>query len=538
MDHKDRAAGPISETHTDRAGRFRLESLPAELKEVGAVKRGYLDCRGTDPPAEPEELQLVLEEAGQIRGEVVEAEGGAPVRNFTVKVSRGRRAQSDGKARTGLPASLVRDGVQIGSAEGRFTLRQLAAGDLFDLTVVAGERVDATVRDAEARPLSEEVEPLRIELARGEEVRGRVVSAVDGEPVPGTKVTHFNDTGVGGGGSILWDRNRLRETLREATTDANGEFRLSGLSPSPGTLLLEKRGMARTAIVPLVPSKDPLEIRLALGAVLEGTVQEASGEPVAGARVGVRFGDLVLPGRLTAADGRYSIDDLPAGEASVEVSAFGRVSRRGTVQLREGERSVLDFSGSRGSIAGRVTSGGKPLAGAEVSLAGKQRDLGGARAVADAEGVFRFENLAPGRYQIEAERAGVRRAFLAGARQVVEVTVGEARCDLAIAAGALAGRVIDRSTGRPVAGAEVQLQTYGPESARDLPVLSVFGLWAWVESRKLPAAESRYRFEDLPPGRYLLIASRGPGEPAAGWLGPVDLDPGRPPEEMTLAVGG
>src|SRR6185503_1515509 len=110
--------------------------------------------------------------------------------------------------------------------------------------------------------------------------------------------------------------------------------------------------------------------------------------------------------------------DLPAGEASVEVSASARISSRDTILLRAGERSVLDFLGAKGSIVGRVTFRGDPLAGAEISLAGRGKG-GGALATADGEGIFRFENLAPGIYQLEAERAGLRRPFIAGARQKV-----------------------------------------------------------------------------------------------------------------------
>jgi protocatechuate 3,4-dioxygenase beta subunit len=418
-------------------------------------------------------------------------------------------------------------------------LGQLAVGDLFDLTVEAPGWVEAVLRDVEAQPLSEEGAFLRIELARGLEVRGRVLFDVDGQPLSRVKVMHWSNTSMGGAGTILWERNRLSEmgTLREATTDAGGEFRLSGLSATAGTLFFEKRGFGRTLIVPFLPSEEPLEIRLARGAIFEGVVQEASGDPVAGARVAVRLGDLVLPEATAGSDGRYSIDDLPDGEASVEVSASGRLSCRETILLRAGERSVLDFTGAKGSILGRVTFRGEPLAGAEVTLAGRGKE-GGARTTADAEGIFRFQNLAPGVHQIEADRAGVRRPFIAGARRKVEVTGGETRADLAIAGGIIAGRVVDRTTGRPVAGAEVQLQAYNQGHVEDLRFLSIFGRWAMAELRGLPAGDSRYRFEDLPRGKYFLMASRARGKPVSGWFGPLDLDPDRPPEELTLAVGG
>jgi len=538
-------AGPYPSTLSDSGGRFRLKGLAAKLKEVGAVKRGYLDGRTNEALDGGEEVRVVMEEAGTILGEVMEAEGGAPVARFTVKVTHGTRRPAAGEPRTPLPASYRGDGLQFGSGQGRFTVDRLASGDRFDLTVVADGYVERILSNVEAKPPSERSEPLRVELKRGEEIRGRVVDS-KGEPIVAAKVAHFNGTDVGGGGmmggggTMLSDRRRLGEVgaVRETATDDNGSFRIRGVSAGPGALLLEKRGFARTVITPLIPTGELLEIQLDAGAVLEGSVRGAAGEPVPGASVRLRLGDLVLPGAVTGEDGRYAVCDLSAGEVTVEMAVAGKTSRRAAAQLRAGERTVLDFVGSAGSIAGRVTRNGEPVAGAELSLIGLRSDLGGGRAVAGAAGEFRFENLEPGRYRVEAFRSGLRRPFLAGARREIEVGQGEVRCDLQIATGALAGRVIDSVTGQPVPAAEVQLHVWAAGGPSDEGGRTVLGGWAQSASQRLPAGESRFRFDDLSPGKYFVVAVRDSGEGSSGFLGPLETSQGPWSEDLAIVLGG
>jgi len=136
-----------------------------------------------------------------------------------------------------------------------------------------------------------------------------------------------------------------------------------------------------------------VEVVLARGGALAGTVRDAEGRPVAGA--GVRAGEV----EATAdGDGRYSLPDLPAGFlAAMDVRAPGRawqeLARLPERPVRASETTAFDPVVETGV---RVSGTAPP--GATVVL---EKDR--ARTRADAQGRFHFDGVTPGRYGLRLD---------------------------------------------------------------------------------------------------------------------------------------
>jgi hypothetical protein len=148
-------------------------------------------------------------------------------------------------------------------------------------------------------------------------------------------------------------------------------------------------------------------------ASVEGTVIDSvSRAPVPRAQVTLRGeynGRPVQYGATSAADGTFSISDIPAGIYSAMGQRVGFVNppdprTRTRVTLKPGDRETgveIELTPT-GSITGRVTdSDGDPVEGAAVSAAGIR---GGGDGITDEKGQFRIGGLAPGKYSVSADR--------------------------------------------------------------------------------------------------------------------------------------
>lgn len=151
-------------------------------------------------------------------------------------------------------------------------------------------------------------------------------------------------------------------------------------------------------------------------AMLAGRVIDTAGRPVGGAHVFAEDAATTTDG-----DGRFSFEELGAGEVRVDVTAEGH--RRGgvddlgrpTVDLTDGE-PVEDLElilPRAASLSGRVLAGGEPVEGADISLSyvfseGLQGEdlppyIVSKLAHTDERGRFSIPEIAPGRLQILVE---------------------------------------------------------------------------------------------------------------------------------------
>jgi protocatechuate 3,4-dioxygenase beta subunit len=305
-----------------------------------------------------------------------------------------------------LPVTVVDEGGwPIETAQ--VSVSSLSAESPLRSTVFTDDHGEAVVKRARGIPLRVEVrapghapslvttdgtgDSLRIEMAAAESATGEVVEARGGAAVAGADVTLYTDLGA-----------------RRVRTDAHGTFSLSELAPGAARLHVRAAGFApamRSITIPQNDGRRPFAIarvELEAEASVEGTVVDADGKAIAGARVARDHVPTWLlvgsnPDEVAIADARggFALHQLPEGTVSLE--AYAPDVGRGRL---DGVKVV----------SGRATSGVRILVGRSADKAG------GAEAPAASGGVAVTlgETGAPVEVVIvsvvegsEAERAGL-----------------------------------------------------------------------------------------------------------------------------------
>lgn len=466
-------------------------------------------------------LTVVLPRGQGLRGTVKDAEG-RPLPEAEVELVREFRFQSGrGASRfsfVGGPTSRPRK--QTGP-DGRFEFRGLAEGDY---TLVASKRGYAREQiDPVKVGDGHGSEPLELVLRPGATISGFLKDRA-GNGAPGYRVS-ARPSGGGPGSTMTTTRGPLGSAFTEEPTAADGAFLVEGLTPGETYELqvLGETGMGPRKAGVTAPAEG-VEIEVTGKGSIRGVVTDADGRAVTDFEVaytpsspgggGMRFAFRIGPrGRrgpgqmvpVHAEDGRFEIDEVPAGKWDVEASAPGyQRGRVAGVTVEEGGTTEgVEVRLSRGTaITGRVleTRSGRPVLDAsvraEVASGGPRfprmgPEGGENEASTDAEGRFEIAGLAPGTYAVTASHASWSESTttveLKDAPASVEIRLGPG--------GAVSGTVL--SAGRPVAGASVVLSAAG-EGFR-----GPFG----GEQEAISDEAGRFRFERLGPGRYGAIAS-------------------------------
>lgn len=216
--------------------------------------------------------------------------------------------------------------------------------------------------------------------------------------------------------------------------DADGRVEIK----LPKTLTILRIWASRDGHVPLFahwwpehqangfPIPEEFTFRLAKGSVIGGVVKNADGQPIAGAKVEVRHvgraddmterpvistwlanGD---GGRVTDADGRWSLDNVPADEEAqvrlkishpdyIDDQSWGEMQQKQHVTMEQLRAKTAVVVMQRGiNVTGMVTAAdGKPVAGAVVVFGDRPYFQEGSQEVrTDQGGGYRFPPLPPG----------------------------------------------------------------------------------------------------------------------------------------------
>jgi protocatechuate 3,4-dioxygenase beta subunit len=244
---------------------------------------------------------------------------------------------------------------------------------------------------------------------------------------------------------------------------------------------------------------DRLAIKLrAGGRALSGTVSDATGGPVAGARIdAARINSMADPGdavatTVTGADGKYRLT-VAEGQLLVAASSADYAPQSRYVEVGPAG-AVADFSLVPGGVIEGVVRDERtrePIAGAAVlarrdSPAVLLAETGAHRTVSGGDGRFRLGGLRPGAWEVSATD----HARYSKAQTIVGLGVAEQVTDVELLIGTgpvIRGRVVD-DTGAPAPGVALRAFSRGEghEGAAD--------------------AAGAFALEGLRPGEYALSA--------------------------------
>lgn len=291
---------------TGADGRFILTGATAA--RYGIEVHSFLTSEAQEVTAEPgaRDLRLVVERRATVRGRVVD-EAGSPLAMFIVN---GRRvAAEDGVFHQ--PLSKFESPVRV-SAEG-------FAATLLPVEVLPERDVDLG----------------DIVLTRGRRVRGLVVDADTGTPLPGTRVLQAPGP---------WARRDLESDDKAAIADRAGVFVLEGVPSSVVVAVLHRD--YPMALETLTETDTEPTLRLSRGGTVEGTVLSTDGRGTVANVVARHLSSDEVERRRTNERGAFSFSALSPGEWAVTVEDPARafeaarvtVPGRGQVQVELRER--------------------------------------------------------------------------------------------------------------------------------------------------------------------------------------------------------
>jgi hypothetical protein len=239
---------------------------------------------------------------------------------------------------------------------------------------------------------------------------------------------------------------------------------------------------------------------------IAGVVRDPDGNPVDGAVVAVTRnpGKTELPSfrrpsartTLTSGGGRFRLDDVLPGDYGVTATALAWApARNGKVKVDSEKTAEVALVLARGGVlfTGEVQDvGGGPVAGARALLraTGFMLRPGDASTLfevaADDKGVFKVR-VAPGDYDVTVRAEGY-----SPARDRLSLAGPQTRRYKLNPAARLSGRVLDRQTSEPVAGASVWLR--------------LDRLEGYVDRDATSDGQGRFSFDDLGAGGYVVLA--------------------------------
>jgi protocatechuate 3,4-dioxygenase beta subunit len=508
-------------TRTDAKGRYRLEGLPRGLLEISARAPGYARARRRnvragatadlslfpgaslygfvlDPYGRPVAGAVVRAEAeytgaGQ-EGERTDATGrfeliGIAVGDYTliarhpdfapgvttsVAIERGADTRVDVTLARGVPVTgrlLGADDAPVAGsltvqelngravgrslaevlraetgADGRFRLEKLPPGSHALGAVAAGYARTRVDFDVGARAAVVDVGDVLLET--GLSIPGRVSDA-SGGPIPDAEITAFGPRGSG---------------MVEARSGPDGRFLLAGLVQATYWVRVGASGFGQIQRSVAV-GEEGVEFVLQAAGAITGRVVDEGGRPIDSYRVHAQpLVDDARP-RTTAVgseDGRFSLDDVPAGTYIVQVTAPDREQATRSDIVVPAGRSV-DVGTIRlapgGMVRGTVADlQGMPVAGVTISVrlaADDYFDGSLAESLSDSTGAFEVRGVPAG----ACIAVGRHPDYAPGHSAPLEVVPGrgavEARIQLA-QGGRIEGSARKRDGG-PVGPALVQL---------------------------------------------------------------------------------
>ena len=416
---------PTRRTRAD--GRFDFGTQPPARLTVAAIAEGrspaVVDVDARNPTTKTDELELRLGGCeSSLFGKISDSSGGpiAAAKLCLVSTSdfvnmrAGACISADGAGAYSMCLSPRQDTVMV-SAQGY--------GAIYDRVDYKGRRMQ---RDYALTPEATVV--------------GRVVRADNNAPVAGAAVRISSV-------DMMFQRFAAPGA---AVADAQGKFTIAGLAAGRQRISAFAEGLTSTEAIDInvEPGKPTPEIvvRLRAAARLAGVVTDGR-DPVVGAGVHVGNGGVGFDA-VTQGDGSFVIDPVARGHVALFVRDYDVRDPKALNIDRANMSGVRVLVASLGTVAGRVTMGGKPLAGARVQC-GRTENV-----FAEDDGTYVVHGLPPDKYHVFAD-SPEKGAF--GEAADFSLGKGEHKSGVDVEikyAAAIAGTVVD-SDGKPVGGVMV-----------------------------------------------------------------------------------
>jgi protocatechuate 3,4-dioxygenase beta subunit len=394
-------------------GLFSVGAFAQGAPPVGPRGQGAGPGRGQQPARAQAGRPDPPRGTAIMRGQVVAADSGAPIRRAQVRVF-------SPEARDGRIATT--------DAQGRFEIKELVGGRY---TITASKGGFVSLQYGQRRPSEsgtpieladgQTLDKLSIALPRGSVLGGRITDEF-GEPVANATVVAFRYGYQAGARRLL----PTQSANSRDTTDDQGHYRLFGLPPGEYYVSANLRtGGAEVT--------DPM-----------------GGEPSG-------YAGTYYPGTPNIAEA--SRITLAVSQENTSVS-FGLIATR----LVRVAGQVISSDGSPAANATVVLLPGSSSAAGRALLQGG----GGGGGRTDQSGAFKMTNIAPGRYQVQA-RTGMRGD---GEMAKMDLLVGAEDVDglmLITAPGAKATGVIVSDSGEPLDFRAQQMQVAARPAVADTP---------------------------------------------------------------------
>ncbi len=430
---------------TGAEGRFEIADLAAGRYDLEVRAAGFAPARVpgvqvTDAERRADFGTVVLVPGASIEGRVTDA-GGAAVADAEITLDTGRQ---------GFMAVSPPEPTEAAKTDkrGRFVVADLLPGQ--PVTLIVSKQGYGSEVVTSLRPPTEE--PLAIVLEAAGRIKGKVVDTRD-NPIRGARVMARPDHRAMTPAMMM--RQRGRSTWD--STGADGSFLIEDVQPGTQQVTVDADGyqqQVRTGIEVAAGGELELELVLDAGAVVEGTVTTADGEPVIQAMInvsepleGFSGGNLISASGQTDAEGRYRVDGAPTGPATISAHQSAGQQLSKNIEVQPGT-NVVDLVLERGfEISGQVVGpDGTPVAGAELSTQQVTQpgmmhfSYGGTpQARSTGDGTFTLTGVKAGSHTVTAAREG----FAPARSEPVEVAGDVTGLLLELSAGAtLKGRIL------------------------------------------------------------------------------------------------
>lgn len=491
----------------DKDGVFRLRDLPSGRVFVDAWADDYCSIDNVSMEVDRNDHVMTMHGPGRIYGTVVSAVDGKPIPEFRVYNSEGE------------------EGPAFNSPDGAFTITTTGRypGDHANISVEAKGYVRSAGADAVVMPANKpNPKALVIKLKPAPDFVAVITEAGTGKPLEGVAVTVFDADRYGSWGTIDVTRDQGFDYLHPilVRTDAVGKARIKGIHITMGNVMIEKPGYGRVLLRDIGLVR-PLRVAMTRAASISAVASDASGKPIADARVDIQLQDSgVTFGRhKTDKNGQVRLTDLSPGIYTVTMRNEGTHIR--VIELRAGQDYRVDWSKpGAAEVTGTLTQGGVPVAGGGVLF--YYQDQGWISSVAKTDGKGRYSASIPkaGKYNVRFDDGNESFANEVSDHVGMVVKRGKNHLDLALPAGSISGRVIDAATKKPVANTDIvcyQKQTDQQvyDTYRFRYDSHVGARWVnnyWENGGKTKTdADGRFKFTSLLPGECMIVLQNDHG---------------------------